>query len=94
MKEFKIVESTSRSIVWVESSDRYILIVRENHEIYGINYMQGDDLEFFKKHYNEPDIKLTKFVKAVVDRLNGDTELDRIDSAIWAYFDYCNDIWS
>ena len=33
MKEYQIVEMTSRSIVWVESSDRYILIVREDDEI-------------------------------------------------------------
>jgi hypothetical protein len=93
MKEFTIVESISRSIVWVESSDRYILIVREKDEIYGINFMQGDDLEYFKERYNKPDPKLTKFVKAVVDKLKGDTELDRIDSAIWAYFEYMDNFW-
>jgi hypothetical protein len=86
---YKIVES--REIVWCENDDRYILIVRENDEIIGLNWMQGDDLDFFKDHYSNVDEKLTDFYNAIEPYLHHpQTEIGKINAAIWAYFEYRN----
>jgi len=86
---YKIVES--REIVWCEDDDRYILIVRENNEIIGINYMQGEELPFFTKHYSGIDEDLTNFYKAIVPYLDTkNDEIEKINMAIWAHFDYHN----
>jgi hypothetical protein len=52
--------------------------------------MQGDDLDDFKEHFSEIDTDLTDFYNAVCDRLSGATEIDRINQAIWAHFNYRN----
>jgi hypothetical protein len=80
----------SKEIYWCEGYDRYVLIVREDGDIVGLNYMQGDDLEYFESTYGNIDVELTKFYNSVKAYLNGDTELDRINQAIWAHFDYEN----
>ncbi len=86
----KVVES--REIVWCENDDRYVLIIRSNDEIVGLNFMQGDDLELFKMHYSHFNTKLTDFYNAIVPYLvHEDTrEIDRINAAIWAFFEYRN----
>ena len=85
---YKVVES--REIVWCNDDDRYILIVKEDDEIVGLNYMQGDELDIFKEDFNYIDEELTDFYNAVKDYLRGNNELDRINAAIWAHFEYCN----
>jgi hypothetical protein len=80
----------SKEIYWCQGNDRYVLIVREDGNIVGLNYMQGDDLEYFESAYGNIDVELTKFYNSVKAYLNGDTELDRINQAIWAHFDYEN----
>jgi hypothetical protein len=87
---YKIVES--REIVWCENDDRYVLIVRENDEIIGLNWMQGDDLDYFKEAYSMVDPDLTDFYNAIEPYLvHEDTrEIDRINAAIWAFFEYRN----
>ena len=85
---YKVIES--REIVWCGDDDRYVLIVKENNEVVGLNYMQGDELELLKEQYNYVDEELTDFYNAVKDYLRGNNELDRINAAIWAYFEYCN----
>ena len=86
----KVVES--REIVWCDSDDRYILIIKEEDAIIGINWMQGDDLENFKERYNKVDEDFTDYFNAVEPYLvhEGTTEVDRINAAIWAYFEYRN----
>jgi hypothetical protein len=85
---YKIVES--REIVWSEENDRYILIIREENEVVGLNYMQGDELEVFKQWFSDIDHPLTDFYNAIKYYLSGETELDRVNQAIWAHFDYKN----
>ena len=85
---YKIVESSE--IVWCPSDDRFILIIRSNDEVIGLNYMQGDELDVFKEVYFTIDAELTDFYKAISVYLGGESELDRINQAIWAYFDFCN----
>jgi len=88
--DYKVVES--REIVWCDSDDRYILIIKEEDAIIGINWMQGDDLENFKERYNKVDEDFTDYFNAVESYLvhDGTTEVDRINAAIWAYFEYKN----
>jgi hypothetical protein len=80
----------SKEIYWCKDDDRYVLIVRENGNIVGLNYMQGDDLEYFESTYTNVDFELTRFYHSVMPYLNGDSEIDRINQAIWAHFDYEN----
>ncbi len=84
--DYKVVESTQ--IVWCHSDDRYVSITKQNDEVIGLSYMQGDDLDDFKEHFSEIDTDLTDFYNAVCDRLSGATEIDRINQAIWAHFNY------
>ena len=86
---YKLVES--REIVWCENDDRYVLIIRSNDEIIGLNFMQGDDLEFFKDNYSNVDDKLTDFYNAIEPYLDErNDEIGKINSAIWAFFEYRN----
>jgi len=89
MSEYKIIES--KEIVWCQYDDRYVYIEREDNEVTGINFMQGDELDYFKDHYLEPYKELTKFYHATRMYLIGPNELDRINQAIWAYVSYRND---
>ena len=86
---YKVVES--REIVWCPNDDRYILIIKENDEIIGLNYMQGDELDVFKQDFNYIDEKLTDFYSAIEPYLDArNDEVGKINAAIWAYFEYCN----
>jgi hypothetical protein len=86
--KYQVIQSSA--IVWCPEDDRHILIMRENDKIIGINYCQGDDIEYFIDNYSDIDHKLTNFFLATSPYLNGALELDRINQAIWAYFEYCN----
>lgn len=80
----------SKEIVWCGDDDRYVLIVKQDDDVIGLNFAQGDELEHFKKHYNTIDQRLTNFYLATSVYLGGTTELDRINQAIWAYFEFRN----
>jgi len=84
----KVVES--REIVWCNDDDRYILIIRSNDEVIGLNYMQGDELELFKECFSNIDYELTDFYNAIHPYLAGESRIDRINQAIWAHFQYRN----
>ena len=84
----KVVES--KEIVWCEGDDRFILIIKENDAIVGLNFMQGDELELFKEQYSDIDYDLTDYFNAVEPYLGDGNQIDRINTAIWAYFDYRN----
>jgi len=78
----------SKEIVWCDQDDRYIMVIKEDNEIIGLNFMQGDEFEFFTKHFDNIDHDLTGFYNSVKYCLSGESELDRINQAIWAHFDY------
>jgi len=87
----KIVES--REIVSCFDDDRYVLVVKKDGDVVGLNFMQGcdsDSLEQFKEQYSDIDYALTDFYNAVARYLGGASELDRINQAIWAYFEFRN----
>ena len=80
----------SKEIVWCHGDDRHILIMKEHDEIVGLNYCQGDDLEHFVDKYDEIDHDLTDFFNAIKPYLIHDNEVDKINAAIWAHFEYRN----
>lgn len=80
----------SESVYWCNDDDRYIRVFKVGMEVVGINYMQGDELDLFEERYKDIDEDLTNFYTALSPYLNGDTEIDRINQAIWAHFDYKN----
>lgn len=80
----------SESIYWCESDDRYVRVFKVGDEVVGINYMQGDELDVFEKDFKDIDEDLTNFYNAISPCLNGATEIDRINQAIWAHFYYKN----
>ena len=81
----------SREIYWCEDNDRYVLVIKSNEVVIGLNYCQSDDYDYFVKNFSDVDEDLTKFYNSLIGYLNGDTEIDRINQAIWAHFEYKND---
>lgn len=67
----------------VPSSDRYIRVIEDEHEVIGIGYYQGDYDSII-----DIDLDLTDFFNALECNLNGDTQIDRIDNAIGCYHNY------
>ena len=86
--DYKVIESSE--VVWCPSDDRYIFIFKSNDKVVGLNFMQGDELELFKEYYYNIDEDLTDFYNAVEPYLAADDQVDRINAAIWAYFEYRN----
>jgi hypothetical protein len=80
----------SRELIRSEDNDRFIYLTKTNGEIDGINFMQGDDYDQFRMYYLKKDQRLTDFFIAVFPYLRGHCEIDRVNQAIWAYFEYRN----
>jgi hypothetical protein len=51
--KYQIKQSTE--FVWSPEDDRYIMIMKEDNEIIGLNYMQGDEFEDFVEHFTDID---------------------------------------
>ena len=47
--------------IWHEQSDRWIYIERYASGYLGLNCMQGDDYEYFKKNWGEIDRGMSEF---------------------------------
>ena len=47
-------------------------------------------LELFELDFSDTDNDLTKFYNCIENYLNGNSEIDRINQAIWAYHSYAN----
>jgi hypothetical protein len=83
----------SEEIVWCEQDDRHILIKKEHDVIVGLNFCQGDELEYFIENFMDIDHDLTNFYQAVKRDLCPDDEVNQINAAIWAYVRYKNPMW-
>jgi hypothetical protein len=81
---------SSESVYWCQEDDRYVRVFQLGDVISGINFMQGNDYELFNDEYQGIDEDLTKFFHATKNHLSGDTRIERINQAIWAWFDYKN----
>ena len=84
----KLLES--REVIYCPSDDRIILVIKEDDDIVGLNYMQGDDLDYFKDSFLYVDTELTDFFNAIEPYLVHDNEVDKINAAIWAHFEFRN----
>jgi hypothetical protein len=80
----------SKELIWCEDYDRYILVIKQDHEVIGLNFSQGDDFESFKDNFTGIDDELTNFYNSVKHYLVGECELDRINQAMWACFEFRN----
>jgi len=79
----------SREIIWCEADDRYILLEKENGLVTGLNYMQGKEgVDYFEDNYGESDGDLVDYYNAVSMYIQGKSEMDKINAAIWAYAVY------
>jgi hypothetical protein len=85
-QEYTVVNSTEQ--VWCDSDDRYILIIRQNNEIVGLNFCQGNDFEVFTRDFSSIDQDLTDYYNSVSNYLTGVSEYDRINQAMWGYLEY------
>ena len=81
----------SREIYWCGDDDRYVLVIKSNNVVVGLNYCQGDDYHCFVENFSESDEDLTKFYNSLIGYLNGKNEMERINQAIWARHEYKND---
>ncbi len=76
--------------IWCEINDRWIYLeYNEIHKIIGMNFMQGDDYESFKKGWCYSDQGLTEFYKSMlytfpIEKASVPT-LNFINKCMWAF---------
>jgi hypothetical protein len=77
--------------IWYAESDRWIYIERYASGYLGLNCMQDDDYEYFKKHWCEIDRGMSEFYSTMKNDLMklrvGMSELEFIDKVMWIYFE-------
>ena len=81
-----IIESTY--IAWCERDDRLIIVKKQLGIVVGLNFMQGDEMDEFRKHYMDTDVDLTNFYNATYRYINDTDELGCINEVIWAFMEY------
>jgi hypothetical protein len=82
----ELIKSTQ--IYWCPGHDRHIYVVKENNDVVGLNFMQGDEYDLFEREFTSVDEDLTDFYNALASYLNGEDEIERINQAMWAYHAY------
>ena len=77
--------------IWYPESDRWIYIERYASGYLGLNCMQGDEYEHFKKNWCEIDRGMSEFYNTMKNDLLklrvGMSELEFIDKVMWIYFE-------
>ena len=77
--------------IWYAESDRWIYIERYASGYLGLNCMQGDEYEYFKKNWCEIDRSMSEFygcMKTELIKLRVEmSELEFIDKVMWIYFE-------
>ena len=77
--------------IWYAESDRWIYIERYASGYLGLNCMQGDEYEYFKKNWCEIDRGMSEFydcMRTELIRLRvGMSELEFIDKVMWIYLE-------
>jgi len=81
------------SHIWHQPSDRWIYIEYHEDGWIGLNFMQGDEYELFKREYCVEDKSLSRFYDEMInDNLPFDfhqedvKDTEFIDEIIWVYF--------
>ncbi len=76
---------------WCEESDRWIYIERYASGYLGLNFMQGDEYDYFKKNWCEIDKGMSEFYSTMKNDLMKlrveMSELEFIDKVMWIYFE-------
>jgi hypothetical protein len=77
--------------IWYAESDRWIYIERYASGYLGLNCMQGDEYEYFKKHWCEIDRGMSEFYSTMKNdlmKLRAEmSELEFIDKVMWIYLE-------
>ena len=77
--------------IWYAESDRWIYIERYAIGYLGLNCMQGDEYEYFKKHWCEIDRGMSEFYSTMKNdlmKLRAEmSELEFIDKVMWIYLE-------
>ena len=77
--------------IWYAESDRWIYIERHASGYLGLNCMQGDEYEYFKKHWCEIDRGMSEFYSTMKNdlmKLRAEmSELEFIDKVMWIYLE-------
>ena len=77
--------------IWYAESDRWIYIERYASGYLGLNCMQDDDYEYFKKHWCEIDRGMSEFYSTMKNdlmKLRAEmSELEFIDKVMWIYLE-------
>lgn len=83
----------SREIHYIAGSDRHILIFKKDGAVTGLNFCQGNDINYFKSHFHNPDVTLTYFYNCIESLLlKNEDQVKSIDKVIDAYFEFSNHI--
>ena len=82
----ELIKSTS--VYWCPSYDRHILVIKEDGDVVGLNFWQGDIYDENDANFHTSDDDLVDFYLATMDYLNGEDEIERINQAMWAYHSY------
>ena len=77
--------------IWYAESDRWIYIERYASGYLGLNCMQGDEYEYFKKNWGEIDRGMSEFYSTMKNdlmKLRAEmSELEFIDKVMWIYLE-------
>jgi len=77
--------------IWCEESDRWIYIERYASGYLGLNFMQGDEYDYFKKNWCEIDKGMSEFYSTMKNDLMKlrveMSEIEFIDKVMWIYFE-------
>ena len=77
--------------IWYAESDRWIYIERYASGYLGLNCMQADEYEYFKKNWCEIDRGMSEFYDCMKTELIKYrfemTELEFINKVMWIYFE-------
>ena len=76
--------------IWCKSNDRWIYLEYNNNEkLIGMNFMQGDDYEYFKKLWCKSDAGLIEFYNYMIFTFphshNIENKLSFINKCMWAF---------
>ena len=81
---------TKVSHIWSQDDDRWVYIeYDEQAKIIGMNFMQGDEYELFKRVYCENNEHLFKFYEVMLDTFTIDkasvNTIEFINKCMWAF---------
>jgi len=73
---------------WDTENDRWIYIEHYESGYLGLNFMQGDEYELFKKNWCQMDRGLSEFYngnKETLKKYPGASEIETINTAMWLF---------